>query len=316
MHRIQTKGLMNKIPHVRGKLIANAEISQSTWLRVGGPAEILFLPADIEDLAYFLRGLDHSVPITTFGAASNLIIRDAGIPGITIKLGRNFAHIDVNDDESKIKAGGAAIDVKISRIARDSGISGLEFLSGIPGTIGGALRMNSGAYGSEVSDVLVDSQAVNRRGDIITLTREEMQFAYRYNSAASDLIFTIVTLQGGKDTPENIRHRMEKISNKRINSQPIRLRTGGSTFKNPSGFKAWKLIETAGCRGLTCGGAQVSPQHCNFLINTGNALGADLEDLGEDVRERVFAQHGISLEWEIHRIGLKIPAKTKLRRPR
>ncbi|MBB43119.1 MAG: UDP-N-acetylenolpyruvoylglucosamine reductase [Rhodospirillaceae bacterium] len=316
MHRIQTKGLMNKIPHVRGKLIANAEISQSTWLRVGGPAEILFLPADIEDLAYFLRSLDHSVPITTFGAASNLIIRDAGIPGITIKLGRNFAHIDINDDESKIKAGGAAIDVKISRIARDSGISGLEFLSGIPGTIGGALRMNSGAYGSEVSDVLVDSQAVNRRGDIITLTREEMQFAYRYNSAASDLIFTIVTLQGGKDTPENIRHRMEKISNKRINSQPIRLRTGGSTFKNPSGFKAWKLIETAGCRGLTCGGAQVSPQHCNFLINTGNALGADLEDLGEDVRERVFAQHGISLEWEIHRIGLKIPAKTKLRRPR
>ena len=311
MPATETDRLIDRMPRARGKLTPDAPISRATWFRVGGPAEVLFEPTDTDDLACFLRRLDRTVPVTVIGAASNLIIRDGGIPGVTVKLGRTFSEIRVNEQDSKIMAGGGAIDVTISRTARDAGIAGMEFLSGIPGTIGGAVRMNAGAYDAELCDILFKAEAVTRGGEILTVHCDELKFAHRFNSAPDDWIFTLVKLRGAPDDPAAIRTRMEEIAAAREGSQPIRERTGGSTFKNPPGLKAWELIDAAGCRGLTRGGAQVSPQHCNFLINTGNALAADLEGLGEEVRERVFAETGIRLEWEIRRVGASLPVDTK-----
>ena len=302
-------GLFDSLPEVRGVITSDADIARTTWFRVGGRAEILFEPADIDDLAQFLSSIDPSFPVTVLGAGSNIIIRDGGISGITIRLGRSFSDISMAEEAASLEAGAGAIDVTVSRAARNAGIGGLEFLSGIPGTIGGAVRMNAGAYEHELADVIIETTAVSRSGEIVTLPRDEMKFAHRFNSAPEDLIFCSARLQGVTDDPDTIRDRMAEIAAAREASQPIRMRTGGSTFKNPPGLKAWELIDTAGCRGLRRGGAQVSPMHCNFLINTGLATAADLEGLGEDVRARVLDRHGVSLEWEIRRVGDPLPAE-------
>ena len=290
------------LPDVRGSLRRNVPLARLLWFRVGGSAEILFEPADREDLERFLERLPAEMPVTVIGVGSNLLVRDGGIPGVTIRLGRPFSN--VVRDGTRIRAGAAAMDVTVAREGRDAGVAGLEFLSGIPGTIGGALRMNAGAYGREISDVVVSAEAFDRAGTAHRLDAAELGFGYRKCAVPEDWIFTEAVLQGEPGSPEEIASRMAEISNARNQDQPIRERTGGSTFKNPRGGSAWELIEEAGCRGLTRGGAQVSPLHCNFLINTGGATAADLEDLGEEVREKVKAATGIRLEWEIRRVGI------------
>lgn len=296
--------LIDLMPKCRGRLSANAPLSQVTWFRVGGNAEVLFRPADAEDLAEFLAALPAEVPVTVIGVASNLLVRDGGIPGVTIRLGRGFA--DISAEGNRLTVGAAALDLNVATVARDAGIAGLEFLSGIPGTIGGALRMNGGAYGREIADVLVAAQAVDREGEMLTFSAEQMGFTYRHSAAPDDCIFTGAVLEGEPGEVLEIARRMAEIADKRADSQPIRSRTGGSTFKNPEGHKAWELIDRAGCRGLTVGGAQVSEKHCNFLINTGSATAADLEKLGEEVRRRVLETSGVTLEWEIKRVGVDV----------
>ena len=294
--------LIERLPKVRGELTANAPLAPLTWFRVGGPAEVLFRPADVEDLAAFLAGCPEDVPVMVIGVGSNLLVRDGGVKGVVIRLGKPFMAIEV-EKGNRVRAGTAALDVAVARAAQQAGIAGLEFYRGIPGSIGGALRMNGGAYGAETKDVLVEAKAVTRKGEIVTLTNADMHYTYRHCGAPDDLIFVEALYQGRLGDKDEIAARMEEITSSREASQPIRSRTGGSTFKNPEGKKSWQLIDAAGCRGLTRGGAQVSEQHCNFLINTGEATADDLESLGEEVRARVKETSGVTLEWEIKRIG-------------
>jgi len=294
--------LIHRLPAARGRYTAEAPLANITWFRVGGPAEVMFRPADRDDLIAFLRDRPRGVPITVIGVASNLLVRDGGVPGVVIRLGRGFAGIAAEDCD--IVCGAAALDVNVATAARLAGIGGLEFLSGVPGTIGGALRMNAGAYGKEMKDVLVSAEALDAQGKPYSLTPDEMGYAYRHCEVPEDWIFTGARLRGHRDEPEAIARRMGEIQEARTTSQPLRTRTGGSTFKNPPGAKAWQLIDRAGGRGLTRGGAMVSELHCNFLINTGDATAAELEALGEEVRRRVYENCGVKLEWEIRRIGL------------
>ena len=297
--------LIERLPEVRGELTANAPLAPLTWFRVGGPAEVLFRPADVEDLAAFLAACPEDVPVTVVGVGSNLLVRDGGVRGVVIRLGKPFMSIDIEDD-NRVRAGTAALDVAVARAAQQAGVAGLEFYRGIPGSIGGALRMNGGAYGSETKDVLIEAKAVSRKGGILTLANADMHYSYRHCGAPADLIFVEALYQGQAGDRDEIAARMEEITSSREASQPIRSRTGGSTFKNPEGQKSWQLIDAAGCRGLTRGGAQVSEQHCNFLINTGEASADDLEGLGEEVRKRVKETSGVTLEWEIRRIGVPL----------
>ncbi|WP_336811384.1 UDP-N-acetylmuramate dehydrogenase [Bosea sp. MMO-172] len=292
-------------PDLRGRLLANQELSGLTWFRVGGPAQILFTPADDEDLAYLLSKLPEEIPVTVIGLGSNLIVRDGGIPGVVIRLGgKAFGEIALESGD-RLRAGTAVPDVKVARAAADASLDGLAFYRGIPGSIGGALRMNAGAHGGETTDVLVSVRGVTRKGEIVTLSHADMGFTYR-NSAAStrDIIFTSALFQGRPGDQAEIQAEMDRVTQAREAAQPIKERTGGSTFKNPEGGKAWKLIDAAGCRGLRVGGAQVSEMHCNFLINTGGATAADVEGLGEEVRRRVKENSGFELQWEIKRLGV------------
>jgi UDP-N-acetylmuramate dehydrogenase len=297
--------LIDRLPAVRGRLTADAPLAGITWFRAGGAAEAMFRPADRADLLAFLASLPADVPVTVIGVGSNLLVRDGGVPGVTIRLGRGFAAIETAG--RRVIAGAAALDINVAQAAADAGIAGLEFLSGVPGTIGGAMRMNAGAYGRELVDVLIEGEIVDASGALRRLARDEFGFGYRHCSLPEATIFLSATLEGATDEPAAIRARMAAIRSRREESQPIRTRTGGSTFANPrdgSGRKAWELIDAAGCRGLRLGGAQVSEKHCNFLINTGNATAAELEALGEEVRRRVRATSGVELEWEIRRIGV------------
>ena len=294
-------GLIDRMPQVRGSLTANAPVARFTWFKVGGPAEVLFEPADADDLAQFLAAKPAAAPVTVIGTASNVIVRDGGIPGVVIRLGRGFNDIAVAGAE--IAAGAAAHDITVARRARDAGIAGLEFLSGIPGSVGGALAMNAGAYGREIKDVIVEAEAVDGGGRRHRLAPADLGLSYRTVAVPTDWIFVAARLKGEPGDKDEIQRRMQEIQREREATQPIRTPTGGSTFRNPKGEKAWALIEKAGCRGLRRGGAQVSEMHCNFLINTGNATAADLESLGEEVRRRVHEATGIALEWEIRRLG-------------
>lgn len=294
------KGLM---PELRGRLSADVTMADFTWFRVGGPAQVLFSPADEDDLAYFLRSCPGDVPVTVIGLCSNLLVRDGGVPGVVVRLGRGFSEIAV-EEGCRLRAGAAVPDVKVARAAAEAGIAGLSFLRGIPGAIGGALRMNGGAYGRETKDVLVEARGVTRAGERLVLSNADMGFSYRHCSVGEDVIFTQALFQGSPGDPATIKAQMDDITSAREDSQPVRSRTGGSTFKNPPGAKAWELIDRAGCRGLVVGGAQVSEKHCNFLINLGSASAEDLESLGETVRRRVKQTTGVELEWEIRRIGV------------
>jgi UDP-N-acetylmuramate dehydrogenase len=294
--------LKARMPELRGRLLANQPLGEFTWFRVGGPAQVFFMPEDENDLAYLLRNLSTEIPVTVIGAGSNLIVRDGGVPGVVIRLGRGFN--DVRIEEHRVTAGTAMLDVMVARAAQAAGVAGLAFLSGIPGTIGGALRMNGGAYGGETKDVLLETRGIDRQGNLRTFSNGEMGFSYRHCSAPDDVIFTATVLQGRAGEAEQIAGEMATIKKKREATQP-RNRTGGSTFKNPPGHSAWKLVDEAGCRGLTIGGAQVSELHSNFLINRGSASAADIETLGETVREKVKENSGIDLEWEIKRVGVK-----------
>ncbi|HXP03149.1 MAG TPA: UDP-N-acetylmuramate dehydrogenase [Stellaceae bacterium] len=297
--------LIDRLPKVRGRLTADAPIGPMTWFRVGGPAEVLFRPADAADLADFLKALSPDIPVTAIGVGSNLLVRDGGIPGVTIRLGRGFAEIAVEGDT--VRAGAGMLDLNVALTAAEAGIAGLEFLSGVPGTIGGGLRMNAGAYGSEIKDVLVEAVAVDRSGAIHRMPAAQLGLSYRHSAAPEDWIFVGAILRGRLGEKQEIAQRMTEIQAAREASQPIRSRTGGSTFANPPGHQAWQLIDAAGCRGLVRGGATVSEKHTNFLINTGTASAADIEGLGEEVRRRVHAQFGIVLEWEIRRVGRPLP---------
>jgi UDP-N-acetylmuramate dehydrogenase len=297
--------LRARMPDLRGRLLANQPLAELTWFRVGGPAQVLFMPDDEQDLSYFLAHLPPEIPATVIGLGSNLIVRDGGVPGVVIRLGRGFSHVAA-EEGARIRAGAAVPDVKVARAAQDAAIAGLSFLRGIPGAIGGALRMNGGAYGGETKDVLVAARGVDRSGQICTLTNAQMHYTYRNCGAADDVIFTEALVQGTPGDPAVIAAEMDKITESRETTQPIKSRTGGSTFKNPPGHKAWQLIDAAGCRGLTVGAAQVSELHCNFLINRGGASAADIETLGETVRSRVRETSGIELEWEIKRIGVAV----------
>jgi UDP-N-acetylmuramate dehydrogenase len=290
------------MPDLRGRLGVGSVLKDYTWFRVGGPAEVLYSPADEADLAYFMRAVPADIPVTTIGLGSNLLVRDGGIDGVVIRLGRGFNQIAV-EDGSRLRVGTAVPDVKVARAAADAGIAGLAFYRGIPGGIGGALRMNGGAHGTETCDVLVEARAVDREGNIHVLSVDDMHYTYRHCGAPEDLIFTQALFQGRSGDPAEINAEMEEIAAYREEVQPIKSRTGGSTFKNPDGNKSWQLIDAAGCRGLAVGDARVSELHCNFLINEGEASAADLETLGETVRERVKKTSGVQLEWEIKRLG-------------
>lgn len=294
--------LKEKMPRLRGRLVANQPLSDVTWFRVGGPAQALFMPEDEDDLAYFLKALPAEIPVTTIGAGSNLIVRDGGIPGVTVRLGRGFNEVTIEPGH-KVRAGAGMLDVMVARAAQKEGIAGLAFLSGIPGAIGGALRMNAGAHGTETKDVLVGARAVDRQGNIHVLSPADMKFTYRHCGIPSGWIFTEATFEGRTGDPDEIQKAMDEVAEYREKNQPVRERTGGSTFKNPPGNSAWKLIDAAGCRGLRVGGAKVSEMHCNFLINDSAASGEDIETLGETVRARVKGGTGVALEWEIIRLG-------------
>lgn len=294
--------LIDRLPPVRGRLRADVALAPTTWFRVGGPAEVVFRPADLEDLAAFLAACPADIPVTTLGVASNLLIRDGGLAGVVIRLGGEFARVRI--EGTQVVAGAGALDLTVAEEARGAGLAGLEFLSGIPGTIGGAVKMNAGAYGREIVDIIDSALIVTRSGKVRTVAGPALGLSYRHSDLADDAIVVEATFRGTADSAEAIAARMDEIQARRAETQPIRARTGGSTFANPPGAKAWELIDRAGCRGLTLGGAQVSEQHCNFLINTGDATAADLEALGEEVRRRVRAMSGIELSWEIKRIGV------------
>ncbi|HFC04550.1 MAG TPA: UDP-N-acetylmuramate dehydrogenase [Rhizobiales bacterium] len=304
MTRINGEKLLQRLPAVRGRLKANAMMSNLTWFRVGGPAEVLFTPEDEDDLVQFLQQLDEDIPVYTVGVGSNLLVRDGGVAGVVIRLGRGFAGLAVESDY-KIACGTAVPDIRLARFALENLIDGLTFFRGIPGTIGGALRMNAGAHGGETKDVLIEARAVDRKGNVSVLSNADMKFAYRHSGAPLDLIYTHALFQGKAGQADDIAAQMEKITELREKAQPIKSRTGGSTFKNPEGGKSWELIDAAGMRGAQVGGAQVSEMHCNFLINNGDASAADIETLGEKVRTRVKQTSGVDLHWEIRRIGVK-----------
>jgi UDP-N-acetylmuramate dehydrogenase len=291
-------------PKLRGRLSSNVPLAPYTWFRVGGPAQALLSPADEDDLAYCLERLPRDIPVLVIGVGSNLIVRDGGVPGVVIRLGgRAFGSIETTPD-LRVIAGAAALDAQVARAAAEAGIDGLAFLRGVPGSIGGALRMNAGAHGGETRDCLIEARGVDRAGAIRVFDNSAMGFSYRHSDAPEDVIFTRATLKDGAGDREAIKAEMERITAAREASQPIREKTGGSTFKNPPGHKAWQLIDAAGCRGLVVGDAQVSTMHCNFLINRGAATAADIEALGEEVRRRVKAESGVELEWEIKRLGV------------
>lgn len=303
----------NILPPVRGRITANAPLGAVGWFRCGGAAETLFKPADLEDLRTFLASYSPPAPFSIFGVLSNTIVRDGGVAGITIRLGKEFAEMETLE-ENRIRAGAMALDSNVALTAARAGIAGLEFFSGIPGTVGGALRMNAGCYGTETKDVLIEAQALDRQGNLHTLTPAQMGMTYRHTDTPEDYIFINATFQGRPDDPDKIKSRMDEIRTKREESQPIREKTGGSTFANPSaeelakanlpeGTKVWQLIDRAGGRGLRIGGAIMSEKHCNFMINTGTATSLDLETLGEEVRRRVYENCGITLRWEIRRCG-------------
>lgn len=300
-----TPDLRAAAPELRGRLLANQEMAGLTWFRVGGPAQVLFTPADEQDLAYLLSTLPAELPVTIVGLGSNLIVRDGGIPGVVIRLGgKAFGEISL-EDGNRLRSGTAVPDVKVARAAADASLDGLAFYRGIPGCIGGALRMNAGAHGGETTDVLVSARGVTRKGEIVTLSHAEMGFTYRNSAAATmDIVFTSALFQGRPGDQTAIFAEMDRVTAAREAAQPIKERTGGSTFKNPPGGKAWQLIDAAGCRGLRVGGAQVSEMHCNFLINAGGATAADIEGLGEEVRRRVKENSGFDLHWEIKRLGV------------
>lgn len=292
------------LPKTRGKLLLNETLAPFTWLRVGGPADVLFLPEDEADLGAFLKALDPTVPVMAIGVGSNLLVRDGGVEGVVIRLGRGFGSVEARGD-SQIFAGAAVLDANLAKAAAQAGIAGLEFFRGVPGAIGGACMMNAGCYGTETKDVLVEAYAITRAGERVTLTNEAMGFSYRRSAAAASggLVFTGALFKGAPDAPDAVLERMEAITARREASQPIREKTGGSTFKNPEGHSAWKLVDEAGWRGKPFGGAQFSDLHANFLINANNATAADLEGLGEAVRADVLSKLGVTLEWEIKRIG-------------
>jgi UDP-N-acetylmuramate dehydrogenase len=298
--------LKSQMPELRGRLLANEPLAPLTWFRVGGPAQVLFMPEDEADLAYLLSNLAANVPVTVIGLGSNLIVRDGGVPGVVIRLGRGFNDVRV-ESGLRLRAGAAVPDVKVARTAQEASIARLAFMRGIPGAVGGALRMNGGAYGRETKDTLIEARAVDRQGRVHTLACADMHYRYRHCGAPEDFIFTSALFQGEPGDAAAIAAEMDKITESREATQPIKSRTGGSTFKNPPGKKAWELIDAAGCRGLVVGDAQVSEQHCNFLINRGNASAADIETLGETVRRRVKEASGVELEWEIKRIGVASP---------
>ncbi|MBX9819186.1 UDP-N-acetylmuramate dehydrogenase [Afipia birgiae] len=296
--------LKSAMPDLRGRLLANESLAPLTWFRVGGPAQVLFTPADEDDLAYFLSKLPQDIPVYTVGVGSNLIVRDGGVSGVVIRLSpRGFGETKAEGDT--VRAGTAALDKRVAEAAAAANIGGLEFYFGIPGSIGGALRMNAGANGGETKDVLVEARGVTRAGEKITFSNADMKFVYRNSGVDTSVIFTSALYRGRVTDPETIRARMAEVQNHRETAQPIREKTGGSTFKNPPGHSAWKLIDAAGMRGFRVGAAQVSEMHCNFLINTGDATGHDIETLGETVRARVMENSGIDLHWEIKRIGVE-----------
>ena len=294
----------DKLPPVRGRILKDEALAPFTWFRVGGPADVLFLPEDEDDLVTFLKGLDPNVPVTPLGVGSNTLVRDGGVEGVVVRLGKAFGQVEVRGPQ-RIYAGAAVLDAVLAREAAKAGIAGLEFYRGVPGSIGGASVMNAGCYGSETKDVLVEAYAVTRAGERVTFSNAEMGFSYRKSAKAAEggLIFTGALFEGHADDPAAIQARMEEITARRETTQPIREKTGGSTFKNPPGHSSWKLVDAAGWRGKPYGGAMFSPLHANFLINTGEATAADLEGLGETVRAEVKARLGVDLEWEIKRIG-------------
>jgi len=290
------------IPHVRGKLTSDAPLAPLVWFKSGGTAEWLFEPKDEDDLTCFLRDLDLSISVMALGLGSNMIVRDGGVPGVVVRLGKAFAKIDPVDSVT-LRCGGGASGILVSSTARDAGIAGLEFLRGIPGTVGGFVRMNGGAYGREVKDILLSARIALRSGEIVEWPLAQFGYTYRHSELPEGAVVIDATLRGSPGKPDAIGAEMDAIARAREESQPLRSRTGGSTFKNPHGHKAWALIDAAGCRGLTHGDAQVSEKHCNFLLNLGSATSADIEELGEEVRRRVRAKTNIMLEWEIQRVG-------------
>jgi UDP-N-acetylmuramate dehydrogenase len=301
MNASAAKRLLERLPKVRGELEENAPLDRETWFRAGGPADVLFRPADRDDLVQFIQKKPKDVPVTVIGYGSNLLVRDGGVAGVVVRMGKRMAEIAIEGDE--VSAGAGAGDVAVSAAARDAGLAGLEFLSGIPGTIGGALRMNAGAYGREMKDIVIECKALDPAGELHKLKLSDLGFEYRHCGVPEDWIFTSAVMRGTRDDKAKIAERMAEIRRQREESQPLRTRTGGSTFANPPGHKAWKLIDEAGLRGFKVGGAMVSEKHTNFLINTGTATGADIETLGEEIRRRVKAKSGVTLEWEIRRIG-------------
>lgn len=298
--------LKSALPDLRGRLIAGASLAEITWFRVGGPADVLFTPADEADLAYFLKNTPLEVPVFVIGLGSNLLVRDGGVEGVVIRLGRGFGDVKA-EAECKLRVGTAVPDMKAARAAADAGISGLAFYRGIPGSIGGALRMNAGAHGTETKDVLISARAIDRQGVTHQLTLSDMSFTYRHCGVPDDWIFTEALYQGTAADTAEILKAMDDVAEYREKNQPIKERTGGSTFKNPPGNSAWKLVDAAGMRGFRVGGAKVSEMHCNFLINDANASAEDIETLGETVRARVKSTSGIELHWEIIRLGRPLP---------
>lgn len=293
---------LSGLPPLEGSVKRGGSLADFIWFRCGGPAEWLVKPSDVEDLSQFLSQLDPAIPVLPVGVGSNLIVRDGGVRGVVVRLPKSFAEISIEDGH-RVRAGGAAMGITVASKARDAGIAGLEFLRGIPGTAGGAVRMNAGAYGREVKDVLVAATLVMRDGAVETWPLERFDYSYRHSAVPAGAVVVDALFEGVPGEPETIGAEMDRIAAEREASQPLRSRTGGSTFKNPPGHKAWQLVDAAGCRGLTIGGAQVSEKHTNFLLNTGDATAADIEALGEEVRRRVFEHSGIELEWEIQRVG-------------
>lgn len=296
--------LARRLPVVRGRIELDKPLAEFTWLRVGGPADVLYSPADEEDLAGFLTELDEDIPVQVIGVGSNLLVRDGGIPGVVIRLGRGFGRMAL-EDGCRVRSGTSVPDVRLAQFALQQGITLLTFLRGIPGTIGGALRMNAGAHGGETRDILVEARGIDRKGRLHIMSNEDMGYGYRSSTAPADMIFTSALFQGAHGDRDEIKAHMDEITAAREASQPIRSRTGGSTFKNPEGEKSWQLIDAAGMRGFAIGPAKVSEMHCNFLINEGGATAAQIEQLGETVRARVKENSGIDLHWEIKRVGVE-----------
>jgi len=295
--------MADTLPRVAGKLTPNAPLAPLVWFKAGGAAEWLFEPKDLADLQAFLRNLDPATPVMALGLGSNLIVRDGGVPGVVVRLGKAFAKV-TRLDETMLNCGGGASGILVSSTARDAGIAGLEFLRSIPGTVGGFVRMNGGAYGGEVKDILIDCDVVLRSGELVSLPVASLDYTYRHSNLPEGAIVVGARFKGRPGEPAAIQSEMDRISASREESQPLRSRTGGSTFKNPVGHKAWQLVDAAGCRGLVKGGAQVSEKHTNFLLNLGEATSADIEELGDEVRRRVMETSGVELEWEIQRVGI------------